>query len=56
MSIKQKIIEWFFPWLRLQRIQSELDAEERIGAHKMEVEAWNRQAEKALADFYKGET
>ena len=38
MNPKYKIHEIFFPWMRLNRIQCELDAEERIESSKLHIE------------------
>ena len=45
--------EFFCPWLRLARIERELDAEERVGALKMEIELWERESKRLLEEFYR---
>ena len=39
---KYKPHELIFPWMRLNRINRELDAEEIIGATKMYIEYWTK--------------
>ncbi|KKM87118.1 hypothetical protein LCGC14_1272060 [marine sediment metagenome] len=42
MNPKYKVHEIFFPWMRLNRIQRELDAEERIESSKLYIEFWTK--------------
>jgi len=41
--MKFRIVEFFLPWRSLKRIERELDAEERMGAWKMQLEWWKFQ-------------
>lgn len=50
---KQKILEFFWPPLRIDRIQRQLDAEERIGVFKMKREWDKRESARILSEFHR---
>lgn len=46
-------LEWLFPWRRLQRIERELDAAERVAVWRMKVEWWENERRRLLTEFHK---
>jgi hypothetical protein len=51
--MKNPIMEFLFPWLRIRRIERELDAEEKIGVARMKLEWWDRQEKETLREFHR---
>ena len=53
MNPKYKIHEIFFPWMRLNRIQRELDAEERIESSKLYIEYRTKTGPKQQIELFR---
>jgi len=51
--MKNSIMEFLFPWLRIRRIERELDALERIEVARMKQEWRDRQTREILEEFHR---
>ena len=55
MNPEYKKQEYLFPWMRLKRIERELDAEERVGSARLYTDFWTKTWPKQQMEIFNRE-